>query len=115
VTFGKFAIWEDFAMSMIDEWHPEKPREPRYTDLAVILAKLVEYGEIQDEEAAAVVKSWTNAADKILAVGGLSEREWEFVRDMRRRAERRAFPFSDKQKRWFRDIYLRVVGRPQAT
>jgi hypothetical protein len=63
-------------------------------------------------------QSWVDAADEILAKGGLSEREEEFVRDMRRRAEHDTLPevtrrynFSEKQIGWFRAIYLRVVNK----
>lgn len=61
--------------------------------------------------------SWAVAANAILAKGGLREREDDFIRKIRTQMadeakpkSRATYTLSDKQIRWFRDIYLRVVG-----
>jgi hypothetical protein len=60
---------------------------------------------------------WLDGITKVLAVGGLSEREEDFVLSLKWRMEAsikartRVYWLSPRQKLWFRDIYLRVVGR----
>jgi hypothetical protein len=77
--------------------------------------------KLRSPERIEIANSWLKATSAVLAAGNLRERELEFVRDIHSRAthcalprSRKKFSLTDKQMRWFRSIYLRVVGRQAA-
>jgi hypothetical protein len=68
-----------------------------------------EHRRLQKEAA----DTWVRGAERLLATDRLNSREREFIVDIRSKAMHPiSFVISPKQTAWFRNIYLRVIGRP---
>jgi hypothetical protein len=68
------------------------------------------------EEKRELDQGWLDGVNKVLAIGGLNEKEEDFVLSLKWRMERsirartRVYRLSMKQMLWFKKIYLKVVG-----